>query len=174
MRSQGPKEEEELIQFVVDNLPDQVIRLRTANFDQVVTQEERKDRPWVILFCKQDDFRCPGKQERHLLANLLHSLVNFGVMDCSANKKLCREMTGGRKKEAEADIDTGAFYFDSSKAVREKDGRRLVNSEFREVADEVLDLLPAVPVLDDEQYSKIRLKLEDDLGSPWLIRFATH
>ncbi len=105
LRFQGAKEEDEMMDFVVEHLQDQIIRLRTANFDQVVFQEERQDRPWVILFCKQDDFRCPSLQERNLLANLLHGLVNLGYMDCNANKKLCKEQAGE---------DTGAFYFESS------------------------------------------------------------
>ena len=35
VRFQGVKEEEELIDFVVKNMPDHLIRLRTANFEQV-------------------------------------------------------------------------------------------------------------------------------------------
>ena len=41
-----------------------------------------------------------------------------------------------------------------------------------ERAQEVLQLLPAVPELDDEKYSKIRIKLEDDIGPAWLVHFV--
>ncbi len=113
--SQGAKEEEELLQFVVENLPDQIVRLRTANFDQeVYHRKERRGRPWVVLFCRQqDDFRCPARQERHLLSNLLNGLVNFGVMDCDANKRLCKEQAG--------EDNTGAYYFETAEVINHFD-----------------------------------------------------
>ena len=42
----------------------------------------------------------------------------------------------------------------SFQEITKKEGKRLVNSEFRELSDEVLALLPEVPELDDEKYSK--------------------
>jgi len=87
-------------------------------------------------------------------------------MDCNANKAFCAELSGD---------ETGARYYGDSKELSERSsGQRLVASEFRDLAEEVLDTLPAVDEIDDEVYSRVRLKLEDEEESaaPWLIHFV--
>ena len=166
LRFQGPKELDELVQFVVDNLDDQIFRLRQANFEKVVFGEKQgadSNLPWVILFCARDEFSCPEASHRNLLAHMLDGLVNFGVMDCDANKKMCEEYA----------VDgNGGYFFTSQKTVKEKKGKRLKNSEFKDMAEEIFDELPEVTDLDDEKYSKFRLRLEDELGPPWLVHFV--
>ena len=167
---QGPKEEEELINFIVKRLPDRIIRLRSANLDKVIKREneENSDKPWVILFCVEDGLRCPDKQQRHLLSVMLEHLVNFGQIDCNANKKLCKEFFND-----EENSEGAAYYFASGEDVTRKNGKKLEkSSEFRELAEEILAAVPPPTVVDDEKYSKIRLKLEDDIGRPWLIHFV--
>ena len=106
--------------------------------------------PWTILLCRSSSYACPEPHERVLLANMLYGLVNFASIDCDANKKLCAKLTGGSE-----DAEMGAYHFESTRKISDGDGKRLQNSEFRALADEILEVLPDVPTLDEEQYSKV-------------------
>lgn len=82
VRYQGNREQDDLIEFVGEQLPDMTVRLRTANFKKEVFQEGVPDAdlktPWVIMFCIDDDFKCPEKQQRLLLSKMVFGMVNLG------------------------------------------------------------------------------------------------
>ncbi len=162
LRYRGRKEEEDLIEFVSDNIPKYMIRLRTANWKKAVLNAKEK-LPWVIFYCSDDDLRCPSRQRINLLANTMYGLVHLGLMDCNANKQVCQEQAGE---------ETGAHFFETSEKVAGGNGTTLKSSDIEELSDEILELLPDVPTLDEERYSNIRLKLEDELGPSWLLQFV--
>ena len=146
-----------------------LVRLRTANFqkevyDKASNQYDEK-LPWVIMFCVDEDFKCPDNRNRHLLASMMVGIVNLGYMDCAANKKLCKE-------HIIDDENYGTFYYQSVKQIKNHDGKKLSSSDYKDLSEEILELLPKVKVLDEEKYSKIRLRLEDKLGPAWLIHFV--
>ena len=163
----GPKEEEELMEFIVKNLPDYWFRMRKSSYEsttQGIDRGQIKDSSWVIFFCSSNNFQCPELTERRLLSHTLNGLVNVGIIDCEEDEEFCTDQTGG---------DLGVFFFKSSKDALNSDAaHKLTTENIKDTRREVLDLLPDVPNLDDEKYSKVRIKLEDDLGPGWLIHFV--
>lgn len=167
LRFKGAKEEDELISFVAEQLPYNVHDLTEASFARVVKREGKKIKPWVIIFCSANDFVCPEKNDRIFLGHMLMGTVNVAHIDCIKEGDLCEAFKEGEK--------TRAFLFDELDEEPEKnrlEGQKLKNLEYRELSDEIMKKLPAVRVLDEEEYSNIRLKLEDGFGSTWLIHFV--
>ena len=64
--SRREKEEEKLLQFVAERLPDPVVRLNKATFKSKTKKlsADAPDLPWLVLFCDDDDLRCPEKHLR--------------------------------------------------------------------------------------------------------------
>ena len=163
--SRREKEEEKLLQFVAERLPDPVVRLNKATFKSKTKKlsAESPDLPWLILFCDDDDLRCPEKHLRRLLAFTLDRLVRFAVADCSIGK-WCEDHTDG---------DNGAIFYADHAAIEGGEGRRVRNGEaVGEMAREVLEMLPDVAELDDEAFAALRNRLEDGRGPDWLVSFV--
>lgn len=160
----GEKQEERLLQFVVDKLPDVIVKLNRATYKSKTTKISTKSAlPWVILYCTDDDFKCPEKYQRRLLAHTLDGLVNFGVADCTVGD-WCEEHTAGVN---------GVIYYATHANVEANDGRRIQPNELmREMAKNILGNLPDVQTLDADEYRLMLLHLEDGDGSNWLVSFV--
>lgn len=164
----GAKEEEYLMEFIVKNLPEYWFSMRKENYEHVTQKTDRgqmPDSPWIIFFCSSNSFQCPEQTERKLLAHTLNGIVNVGLVDCDNDESFCNKKTGD---------DLGVYFFHTAKdTLKPNLAHKLAAAEnIKETRKEVLDLLPDVPLLDDEKYSKVRIKLEDDIGPGWLIHFV--
>ena len=159
------KEEERLLRFVADRLPNPFIRLNKATFKSKTKKVSADSdvKPWLILFCDDDDLKCPESHHRRLLAFTLEGLLHFAVADCSIGK-WCEDYTGG---------DNGPIYYAEHAEIEGRDGRRVQNSDvMSDITKEVLKLLPDVRALDDEDFAALRNRLEDSHGPDWLVSFV--
>lgn len=158
------KEEEKLLRFVAERLPNPIIPLNKATFkSKTKKMSADSDLPWFVLFCDDDDLKCPEKHLRRLLAFTLDRLVKFAVADCSIGK-WCEDYTDG---------DNGAIFYADYGAIEEREGRRVQNSEMvGDMAREVLEMLPDIDTLDDEEFASLRNRLEDGHGPDCLVSFV--
>ncbi len=138
--SREEKAEAGLLRFIVDQLPDTMIRLNRATFKAKTSssgggsKKVSPDKPWLILYCSDDDeFKCPERYQRKLLGHTLHGLLNVGIADCSIGD-WCDEHTGG---------EDGVFFYKEAAQIVSKEGRRLEKQELmRDMAKDVLESLP--------------------------------
>lgn len=165
-RYRGVKEEEELFTFVSENVPNQVFLLTELTFQQSL-ERGRSSVPWLMIFCWKNDFKCPDQPHRKLLAYMLSGLANVGLLDCVKNTDLCEQFHDGPRKESKF-----ILYHTLKQVLNKSDGIVLNSFEFKDVAEEVMDKLPDVDILDEEAYAQLRLRLEDDMGTGWLIHFV--
>jgi hypothetical protein len=137
----------------VENIPNQVLELKSRESLQTRAGGAL---PWLVLYCGATDF-CPEPYQRRLVAHMLQGLVQVAVV------------TGEERADHE---EGGAVFYETTKKLAAGEGVKISGAEFRGVAHEVLDRLPEVSWLDEEDYSRMRLKLEDGAGSPWLVHFV--
>eukprot|EP00095_Tigriopus_kingsejongensis_P011857 maker-scaffold180_size281610-snap-gene-0.26 protein:Tk11857 transcript:maker-scaffold180_size281610-snap-gene-0.26-mRNA-1 annotation:"-like protein subfamily c member 10" len=168
-RYRGEMDEESLLTFVADNLPNQVFSLSAAKFQKSL-ERGLSSVPWMVLFCTADDFKCPEVEHRRLLAHKLGGIVNVAHVDCSRNedeKAFCAQF-----EDVTGETTQFVLYKGLKDVLKQEGGQVLDHSSgFKAMAEEVMEKLPEVKILDDEAYAQMRLKLEDGMGTAWLIHF---
>ncbi|XP_076035783.1 dnaJ homolog subfamily C member 10-like [Oratosquilla oratoria] len=156
------KSEEELIDYIMEQLTAEVTTLQWKYYENIIQKEEFDSKPWLVLFYSDvheaDDMKIVEKK----LSAIFEGLINIGRVECFQDTKLCKTL----------DMESGVKFFDASK-IKEGEGTQISSLNAQEIAKEVLKLLPEMRLLDEDEYTAIRSDLENKKETTaWFILFS--
>ena len=162
IKFQGRKEEEEITDFLVSFLPDKMVDLWEGNLNK--WSKSGDSHGWVIVFCSESE-ECPGQADKRLLAAVLDGLAHLAGVDCTLDPAVCQELRGDMEEASMVFLPDG---LQGEKRVKLSSSVH----DYREVAEEVLRIMPEITKLSRESFSEMRRRLEKDIGPSWLIQFT--
>ncbi|XP_054721124.1 dnaJ homolog subfamily C member 10-like [Uloborus diversus] len=157
----GSKETEAMIEYVLQKLPNHVIKLTSSNFLKKTTATENSKKPWLIFVCK--GFDCVNKEDLKKLGIMLANLVNVAEVNPKADENICSLLN------CEASV---TYYKSLNLPVAEQRSQVLEETEIQDISKKVLELLPEATVLSDTEFEEIRSNLKKKDSTPWLICFT--
>ena len=161
VKFQGRKEEEEIMNFLVSFLPDKMVDLWEGNLNKWRTSSASLG--WLVVFCSAGE-ACQSQADKRLLAAVLDGLTQLGAVDCGLDQAVCSKLRGDEK---EANI----LFLPDGLAGERRVALSSSVHDYREVAEEVLRILPEITKLTKDSYNEMRRRLEKDIGPSWLIQF---
>jgi len=164
VKFQGRKEEEEIMAFLVSFLPDKMVDLWEGNLNKWKKTEDSLG--WVVVFCSQSPAeRCQSQADRRLLAAVLDGLTHLAGVDCTLDLPVCQRLRGDLE-------DSTMIFLPGGLEGEERIGLTSSVHDYREIAQEVLNLLPEITKLNKESFNEMRRRLDKDIGPSWLIQFT--
>nr|QCY50099.1 DNAJC10 [Apostichopus japonicus] len=172
----GARKLKDLVRHALRQVKATVHSIWTGNFKAVLLDPEKKDQPWVISYCTAEKERegdsvgerlgCLDSDDTLKLAAILNKAVHVGSVDCIASKSLCEKL-----KIEESTV----MYYPSGSKLQSKQKQMLEFDESKQIAKEVLRLLPALTTLTTEQLQLARenLKKKDPAQRPLVVYFIT-
>lgn len=170
----GQRKLKDLVRHALRQVKATVHSIWTGNFKQVLLDPEKKDQPWVVAYCAAEPetegdsvgerLGCLDSDDQLKLAAILNKAVNIGSVDCTASKQLCDKLS--------IEESTIMFYPSGTK-LKSKEKRELEFDEPKQIAKEVLKMLPAVPSLTSEQLkaAKDSLAKKEPTQRPLVVYF---
>lgn len=156
IKYQGSRETEHMVEYVLKQLPNKFIKLSSSNFDSIIKQNVL---PWLISFClgKQE---CLFKDDLKKFSIKMDGLVNVAEVDCHQQNTLCEKL----------DIKSGVAFFPSLSSSDYK-YQVIAGVDDKDLAHEVLQLLPDALEISEEKYKEIIKNLKQNTEKSWLIYF---
>ncbi|KFM57455.1 DnaJ-like protein subfamily C member 10, partial [Stegodyphus mimosarum] len=160
----GSRELDAMVQHVLQMLPNNVIKLRSTDFIEVISREELTSLPWLVFACKSHK-NCIHKDDMKKLAIILEHLVNIGEVDIENEKQICDII------DCKSSV---TYYFNLSLALPKTEQRSVSidDVETVEIVKKVLQLLPEPEDVTEEKFEEIRSSTKSLTSSPWLIQFT--
>nr|XP_002740489.1 PREDICTED: dnaJ homolog subfamily C member 10-like [Saccoglossus kowalevskii] len=169
----GAKTLSSLVRHALRQVKAVVQDIWAGNFKQVLTSKDLKSHPLLMIYCgaakgsSDDDTselvfsECLTKDERLKVAAILDKTVTVAHVDCVASSTLCQAMgvAGNILK-----------FYDKAVQCKKDRGTYVDIGEPKDIADEVLKMLPDIQYIDDMQLKAIRNSSE----SPWLVHFVAN
>ncbi|GFV56298.1 dnaJ homolog subfamily C member 10, partial [Trichonephila clavipes] len=140
----GSRDLTSLAEYVIHQMPYNVIKLTYQYFDQTVSMEEFESNPWLIITCK-DSEGCIDSDALHKLSVMLENLVNVAEVNKAKDRKVCELI----------DCHTPISYYFNLSADDSKEDRKEVvieEVEFLELLKIVLAKLPEPESLSEETF----------------------
>ena len=161
---QGHKQEEDIITFIVSQLPDKMVDLWAGNLDKWTRSDESKSRSWLVVFCNKGE-DCMQHTDKRLLGAALDGLTSMGLVDCSLDGDVCDQLRGDHQ-------DARILFY--PQGLEKGNAVQLSSSihDHRDIAEEVLKNLPEAVRVDYEGYSEMRRRLDKEIGPSWLAYFV--
>lgn len=160
----GPKEEEKLISFILQHLPDKVIELWEGNFESWASVEGNVKEPWLVIFC-DEEYDCPDDNSKQLIGNALNGLVTFGMVYCQQDPSVCQKL---RREGEEGNV---IFFPEGLNKVKGKN-LQVSSQDHKEISVMVLLLLPEATKLDEVAFAEMKKRLKKEIGPSWLVQFV--
>ncbi|GFR29666.1 dnaJ homolog subfamily C member 10 [Trichonephila clavata] len=160
----GSRDFTSLAEYVIHQMPYNVIKLTYQYFDQTVSMEEFESNPWLIVTCK-DSEGCIDSDALHKLSVMLENLVNVAEVNKMKDRKVCELI----------DCHTPISYYFNLSANDPKEDRKRVEIEevdFLELLKIVLAKLPEPESLSEETFKEMRIAFENSTTLPRLLYFA--
>ncbi|XP_065560242.1 dnaJ homolog subfamily C member 10-like isoform X2 [Artemia franciscana] len=155
----GDRTVEDLEDFILSALPRLVIQVNSKE----QFSEDEDETMYLLFFCQdRDDEDCPSDRTKYKMAILLDGLVRVGLVYCSVSKELCRSIG----------IESGTAFF-PTKIFSAKNVQRISSLNFRDISNEVYDLLPKPRILSSEDLeAEIKLLEEDEEVPSLFLKFV--
>ncbi|XP_070570725.1 dnaJ homolog subfamily C member 10-like [Ptychodera flava] len=151
--------------------------LWAGNFKKILTSDEIKSTPLLMMYCgsvqgsREEETaelvyaECLNKDDRLKVAAILDKIVTVAHIDCSASGNLCERLgiSGNTLK-----------FYEKAVKVKKGAGTPVEFGEPKEIAGEVLKMLPDIQTIDEEQFKKMRDELSNSSKNmnPVLIHFV--
>ncbi|CAH1121720.1 unnamed protein product [Ceutorhynchus assimilis] len=119
-----------------------------------------KSEQWVLFLCSEDDYNCPEKDTIKKIASALEGLLQVAIIK---DRDLCEEISDSYKSQPLI------FWQMDDKKIPKV--HIIQGSDFKEIVDKILNILPHPPLLDENKFHDLRTKLRLGFDKPWLICF---
>ncbi|XP_018335053.1 dnaJ homolog subfamily C member 10-like [Agrilus planipennis] len=150
----GKRTLEDLEDFVISKLTADVVPIQ----DEIWDSDEFKKQPWLLLLCPPNNPNCPERNSQIKLATSLEGLMSVGLIK---DKELSKKFTSDYIKNPIVFWQLTEF----------SEIHIVGGSDFKEIVENVLSLLPDLQHLNDEAFSDARTRLRLGSDKPWLICF---
>jgi DnaJ family protein C protein 10 len=154
----GERGEDNMQNFVLSRLKVTVVKV-----DEEVWKHDRGSSSWLLILCQADDGSCLDAETSLKLAAILEGLVMVGQVDCHSSKELCG-MFG-------ATTESCVIYWEPLEQHPVGVTHRILGTDTKDIAKEVLSFLPEPSELDAEGFNDVRNELKNGSPYPWVIYF---
>lgn len=160
----GSRDLKSMAEYILHQMPYNVIKLTYQYFDQTVSMEEFESNPWLIFTCK-DSKGCIDSDALHKLSVMLENLVNVAEVNKVMDRKVCELI------DCYAPI---SYYFTLSADDYKEDRKRVIIDEvnFYELLNIVLAKLPEPESFSEETFKEMRIAIENSSSTPRLLYFT--
>ncbi|XP_067137389.1 dnaJ homolog subfamily C member 10-like [Centruroides vittatus] len=156
IKYQGSRETEHMIEYVLKQLPNKIIKLAASNIETVI---KKNTLPWLISFCLEKK-ACLFSEDLKKFSIMMDGLVNVAEIYCYDQKSLCEKL----------DMKSGIAFFPGLSSNDYK-YQIVSGDDNKDLAHEVLQLLPDPLEISREKYQEILKGLREETESSWLIYF---
>ncbi|XP_050310725.1 dnaJ homolog subfamily C member 10-like [Anthonomus grandis grandis] len=153
-RYRGPKTLEALQQYVLSKVEVKIEEIDAQKWENLKRQQ------WVLFLCPQDNVNCPEKDTIKKTAAALEGLLQVGLI---TDPKLSEDIS--------EDYRTQPLVFWEVDSKKIPKVHIIDGSDFKEIVDKILNILPNPPLLDENKFHDLRTKLRLGFDKPWLICF---
>jgi DnaJ family protein C protein 10 len=174
---QGRRDIDSFVEFITSKLRVELIQVTSRNVESLSMQwEPYSTRPWLIDFCDEMEncfkeanrsvicLRLTSKKPnfRRLIAHMLQGIVNIGTVMCHVENKdkLCEEL-----------LSEGLAYYPAGN-ISKKHQKEIDTLDLIAVHQNVLRLLPDIPVLDEDNYRNLLDRLDEPKKEDLLVLFT--
>lgn len=160
---QDSRNTEHMVDFVMQMLPYNVVKLTSSNYQDIISSEEFSSQPWLVFICKE--FECFSEDDLKKLGIILEHLVHVATVDGQNDKNICNLIS----------CESPIRYFSKLSTVALKSdlkGISIDEIEVHDIVKKVLHLLPETQEISNQDFQEIRKKLELSDSLPWLILFT--
>ncbi|GBM21766.1 DnaJ subfamily C member 10 [Araneus ventricosus] len=158
---QGSRDLTSMVDYVLQHLPDNIIKLTSHYFSQIVSMEETASQPWLIITCKNTK-GCLDSDEIKKLGVILKDLVKVAEVEKNTDEKICEFIN------CHAPV---SFYFDLNTENPEKN-ISLHEVEVSEIVKTVLSKLPEPEDYSEESFKEMITTMKNLASSPRLLHFT--
>ncbi|KAL1491528.1 hypothetical protein ABEB36_012112 [Hypothenemus hampei] len=150
----GSKTVQAMQEFILAKIQVKIHKISLPDWDAMKLQQ------WLLFLCGSESLSCPEENNIKKIAATMEGLLPVGHVK---DDKLCQEISDTYKNQPII-----FWQIDSNKIpkVHVIDG-----SDSKEIVDQILNILPNPPLLDENKFHDIRTKLRLGFDKPWLICF---
>lgn len=152
----GPKTLEALKNYVLSKVNVHIEEIDPDKWNQL------KNKEWVIFFCSTVHAECPDKGTIKEVAASLEGLLPVGII---RNIRLCEDILKNDKWYSTYSVVFWQIIDGTSKS------HLIEYGDSKQILNQILNILPHPPSLDENQFQDLRTKLRLGTEKPWLICF---
>ncbi|CAM1305631.1 DNAJC10 (predicted) [Pycnogonum litorale] len=150
----GERTVADLVYYIMKSVPNKVVKITDGNMESGLKLEL----PWLVFFCNYDE-ECMSPDNKKKLAVILDDMLHVGDVDCTNSPKVCKKFNK----------QFGIFFYANLQNVERYS--EIDSLDIKDITNTVLNLLPEIKILDEEEFKSIRKRLDTSHEAPWLIYF---
>ncbi|XP_050723145.1 dnaJ homolog subfamily C member 10-like [Eriocheir sinensis] len=156
------KTKRHLVNYMLHQVKSSAVSLKQRSFKDTLAKQEFADKPWIVFFYEFFDEKEESWALQTKLSAIFDGLVTVGFVECYKEEDLCTKLG----------LHSGLKFFDVAK-IEAGEGTKITSLDAQEITREVLNFLPEMKLLDEENFKAIRSRLEfHEESVSWLIQFS--